>query len=99
MTAYLLTNHLLNFIAPALFVALCVVLAARRWPGGRSAARSSRMGWGRQFAIVALVNVLVLVAGLVFFSQDGKLLKLVTTLNKLLSIINLFPARWLPHVW
>jgi len=74
MTAYLLTNHLLNFIAPALFVALCVVLAARRWPGGRSAARSSRMGWGRQFAIVALVNVLVLVAGLVFFSQDGKLL-------------------------
>ena len=32
------------------------------------------MGWGRQFAIVALVNVLVLVAGLVFFSQDGKLL-------------------------
>ena len=74
MTAYLLTNHLLNFIAPALFVALCVVLAARRWPGGRSAARSSRMGWGRQFAIVALVNVLVMVAGLVFFSQDGKLL-------------------------
>ena len=74
MTAYLLTNHLLNFIAPALFVAWCVVLAARRWPGGRSAARSSRMGWGRQFAIVALVNVLVMVAGLVFFSQDGKLL-------------------------
>ncbi len=32
------------------------------------------MGWRRQFAIVALVNVLVLVAGLVFFSQDGKLL-------------------------
>ena len=74
MTAYLLTNHLLNFIAPAFFVALCVVLAARRWPAGRSAARSTRMGWGRQFAIVALVNVLVLVAGLVFFSQDGKLL-------------------------
>jgi hypothetical protein len=74
MTAYLLTLHFLNFIAPALFVALCVVLAARRWPGGRSAARSSRMGWGRQFAIVALVNVLVMVAGLVFFSQDGKLL-------------------------
>jgi hypothetical protein len=74
MTAYLLTNHFLNFIAPALFVALCVVLAARRWPGGRSAARSGSMGWRRQFAIVALVNVLVLVAGLVFFSQDGKLL-------------------------
>jgi hypothetical protein len=32
------------------------------------------MGWRRQFVIVALVNVLVLVAGLVFFSQDGKLL-------------------------
>jgi hypothetical protein len=74
MTAYLLANHLLNFLAPAVFVALCVVLVARRWPARRAGAKSGRMNWRRQWAIISLVNGLVLAGGLVFFAQDGKLL-------------------------
>jgi hypothetical protein len=73
MTAYLLANHLLNFVAPAFFVALLVVLASSRLPGGRLRS-PGRLGWRQQFALVSGVNVLVLAAGLVLFSQDGKLL-------------------------
>lgn len=74
MTAYLLANHLLNFVAPAFFVALLVVAASSRLPGGRSRGGRGRLGWRQQFAWVSGVNVLVLAAGLVLFSQDGKLL-------------------------
>ena len=74
MTAYLLANHILNFVAPAFFVALLVVAASSRLPGGRSRGGSGRFGWRQQLALVSGVNVLVLAAGLVFFSQDGKLL-------------------------
>ena len=74
MTAYLLANHLLNFFAPAFFVALLVVTVASRLPGGRSRGASGRPGWRQQLALVSGVNVLVLAAGLVLFSQDGKLL-------------------------
>lgn len=74
MTAYLLANHLLNFVAPAIFVALLVVAVASRLPGGRNRGGSCRLGWRQQLALVSGVNVLVLAAGLVLFSQDGKLL-------------------------
>ncbi len=74
MTAYLLANHLLNFVAPALFVALLVVAVSSRLPGGRKRAAPGRLGWRQQFVLVSGVNVLVLAAGLVLFSQDGKLL-------------------------
>ena len=74
MTAYLLANHILNFVAPAFFVALLVVAVASRLPGGRNRGGSDRLGWRQQLALVSGVNVLVLAAGLVFFSQDGKLL-------------------------
>ena len=71
MTAYLLANHLLNFLAPAFFVAWLVVAVSSRLPGWRS---RSGPGWRQQFALVSGVNVLVQAAGLVLFSQDGKLL-------------------------
>ena len=74
MTAYLLANHLLNFVAPAFFVALLVVTVSSRLPGGRNRGGPARLGWRQQLALVSGVNVLVLAGGLVFFSQDGKLL-------------------------
>jgi hypothetical protein len=55
-------------------VALLVVAASSRLPGGRSPGGPGRLGWRQQFAWVCGVNVLVLAAGLVLFSQDGKLL-------------------------
>ena len=74
MTAYLLTDHLLNFMAPALFVALGLVLLTRLlgrfFRSKRPVAQSLRV----QIAIMFIVNLLVLAAGLVFFGNDGKML-------------------------
>lgn len=72
MTAYLLTNHLLNFVAPAAAVALLMVLLTRplsRWFGAGKSMRTARA----QFLIVFAVNLLVLVAGLLVFGHDGKM--------------------------
>jgi hypothetical protein len=74
MTAYLLANHLLNFVAPAFFVAGLVVVVSSRLPAGRSRGSPGRLGWWQQFALVFGANLLVLAGGLVLFSQDGKLL-------------------------
>jgi hypothetical protein len=79
MTFYLLTNHLLNFVAPAAFLALLMVgLSAllpfsRSKPGGK-AASLSRPGWRWQFALVFAANLLVTFGGLGFFGHDGRLL-------------------------
>ncbi len=73
MTAYLLTDHLLNFIAPAAVVALLLVLLGRifsRFLVSKSLVAQSI--W-EQAAIIFIVNVLVLAAGLVFFGNDGKM--------------------------
>ena len=74
MTAYLLADHLLNFIAPAAFVALTLVLLARVFSWlSRSKKATARNGWV-QIAILFIANVLVLTAGLVVFGSDGKIL-------------------------
>lgn len=73
MTAYLLTDHLLNFIAPAAVVALLLVLSSRvfsRFLVSKNPVTQSI--WG-QVAIIFVVNVVILVAGLVFFGNDGKM--------------------------
>ena len=73
MTAYLLLDHILNFIAPAAVVALLLVLAARLLKRFLVSNRSfSRSIWA-QLATIFIVNVCVLVAGLVFFGNDGKM--------------------------
>ena len=74
MTAYLLTNHLLNFIAPAFFVALGLVLSARLLNRFLGSKRPLRQSFGRQLAIIFIANTLVLAAGLAFFGHDGKVL-------------------------
>ena len=73
MSAYLFVNHLLNFVAPAAFMAVLMVLGARflfrfyksNWPWAQSL-------WA-QTAIIFVVNMIVLIAGLIFFGRDGKM--------------------------
>ena len=64
-----LLNHVLNFVAPALWMALLVTLAARLFMKKRPAAISL---YG-QAAINFVVNVALLVLGLWFFGHDGKM--------------------------
>jgi len=62
-------NHLLNFFAPALALAVAMPLLAlaghRVWPGWRPLL--ARM------ATTGLVGAVVLLAGLVVFERDGKM--------------------------
>ena len=73
MTAYLLTNHLLNFMAPAAFMALAVVLLSRLFPGFFRSKRSFPHTFWAQTAIVFIANLMLSVVGLVLFGQDGKM--------------------------
>lgn len=73
MTALNLINQLLNFMAPAAFVALVVVLLARvagRFLGSK---RPLPLSFWAQTAIVFVASVFVLAAGLVIFGRDGKM--------------------------
>lgn len=74
MTAYLLTNHLLNFMAPALFVALGLVLLVWLTRQFFKKKKPPRQSLWAQVAIIFIVNLLVLVAGLLFFGNDAKML-------------------------
>ena len=79
MTFYLLANHLLNFVAPAAFLALLMVGLSTWLPFPKSkavgkASRVSRPGWRWQFTMVFAANLLVNAGGLVFFGHDGRLL-------------------------
>jgi hypothetical protein len=73
MTAYLLLNHVLNFLAPAAAVALLLVLISRffsRFLASKMPLAQSIYG---EAAIIFIVNVLVLAAGLVLLGSDGKM--------------------------
>jgi hypothetical protein len=74
MTAYLLTNHLLNFMAPAAFVALMVVLLTRFFSRFFKSKRPPAHTIRAQVAIIFVVNFAILTAGLLLFGHDGKML-------------------------
>ncbi|MCW5649725.1 MAG: hypothetical protein KIS62_08270 [Ramlibacter sp.] len=61
--------HLLNFLAPALFVALVLTLLARLFMKNKAVA----LAWYAQAAINFVVGVAALGAGLAFFGRDGKM--------------------------
>ena len=65
-----LIDHLLNFVAPALFMAVYLTLSARFILRG---ARSPYGIW-KQMAVNLAVGTVVLSAGLVFFGRDGKMM-------------------------
>ena len=62
--------HLINFALPALVVGLALPLLTRITAMGRQAGP----GWKRQAGVNSLAGLLVLLAGLWFWGQDGKLL-------------------------
>ena len=74
MTAYLLANHLLNFIAPAAFMTVLLVTFSRLFAGFFRSKRSFTHSWRAQLAINFIVCVGVLAAGLVLLGRDGKML-------------------------
>jgi hypothetical protein len=64
-----IVNHLLNFVAPAAFVALWMVVVLRFiWKK-----RQFSDAFIKQFAIIFVVNLVVLVIGLWYFERDGKM--------------------------
>ena len=64
-----LLNHLLNFLAPALWMAVLVTLVTRLFMRKKSVAVS----FPRQIVINFVSAVGVLVLGLWFFGHDGKM--------------------------
>ena len=73
MTAYLLFDHLLNFMASAFFVALGLVLLTRLMGRFFRSKKPLEQRFWAQLAIIFVANLLVLAAGLVFFGNDGKM--------------------------
>ena len=73
MTAYLLTDHVLNLLAPAAFIALLMVLAARVFGHFFRSNRPPAQSIWAQAAIIFIVNTVVTIAGLVLFGNDGKM--------------------------
>ena len=73
MTAYLLTDHLLNLIAPAAVAALLLVLLASFFSRFSSTKKPAAQSIWARAAIIFIVNMLVLIAGLVLFGNDGKM--------------------------
>ncbi|NQW93501.1 MAG: hypothetical protein HQ446_05640 [Polaromonas sp.] len=73
MTAYLLIDHILNFMAPAAVVALLLVLLSRFFGRFLVSKRPISQSIWAQATTIFIVNVVVLAAGLVFFGNDGKM--------------------------
>ena len=65
-----LANHVLNFAAPALALAVLLGLWALVW-GQKS---HPALGWFARAAIVFVVGCAVLAGGLVLLGRDGKML-------------------------
>ncbi len=73
MTALNLINQLLNFIAPAACVALLLLVLARLFSRFLQSKMPVAHSALKQFAIVFIAGVLLLLAGLVLFGRDGKM--------------------------
>ena len=67
-----LALHLLNFVAPAFFMAL-MLAALARWMFGRVSAAAAASGFWVQVAINFAVGVAVLAIGLWTTGRDGKM--------------------------
>ena len=70
MSPLALLNHAINFLAPALWLALLMPLLSRFFMRKRTVAHTLLA----QAAIHFVVCVLVLMVGLVLFGRDGKML-------------------------
>ena len=66
-----LLNHLLNFVAPALALGAALAYLAPLFMKNKAVGRTRHA----QAAINSIVGALALLAGLVFFGRDGKMLR------------------------
>ncbi len=73
MTAYLLADHLLNFVAPAACMSLLLMLLARVFKRFLMPKTHAAQSIYAQAAIIFIANFAVLAAGLVIFGNDGKM--------------------------
>lgn len=73
MTAYLLTDHLLNLLAPSALIALFLLLMVRVFGRFFKSNKPVAQSIWAQAAIIFLVNAVVTAAGLLFFGHDGKM--------------------------
>ncbi|RYF58097.1 MAG: hypothetical protein EOO29_50425 [Comamonadaceae bacterium] len=64
-----LLNHLLNFVAPALAVAL-VLATTTRWMVRRAPGQGA---WWKQVLVLSATGALVLLLGLVLLGRDGRM--------------------------
>jgi hypothetical protein len=69
MTLFALLNHVLNFLAPALWLALLLPLASR-WI---FRSKVKKPGLGLQMVVIFALSLLVLGLGLGYFGRDGKM--------------------------
>lgn len=69
MTTLQLSIHLLNFIAPSVFLALLLPLFSKFI----SSKKPLALGYYGKFAIIFVVCLLLQLAGLWLFGRDGKL--------------------------
>ena len=73
MTAYLLADHLLNFLAPAACLSLILMLLAQAFKRFLMPKSPWTQSICAQAAMIFVANTTVLVAGLVIFGNDGKM--------------------------
>lgn len=75
MTAYLLIQHLFNFMAPAALMALLLTVFSRFFPGFFKLKDSLVVsGFLVQVVVNFAIGVDVLVAGLLLLGRDGKMM-------------------------
>ena len=87
-----LINHLLNFVLPALVLALLLPLCVR----GLAIGRAAPAGLARQMLVLALVHMAVLVAGLLVFGRDGKMVTYLGMVVAGASVQWLLLGAWRP---
>lgn len=70
MSLLALLTHLANFVAPAIGLAVLLWGLPKLWPR----ARAGRWGARRELVALCTLGVGVLLAGLIVFGRDGKML-------------------------
>jgi hypothetical protein len=70
MTFLALIGHLANFMAPAIGVAVLLWATPRLWPK----AKAGRWTAQRELLVLCTLGTVVLLAGLLLFGRDGKML-------------------------
>lgn len=87
MSVLALFNHALNFLAPALWLALMLPVASLIFMKNRPAA----LKISTQVALLFVVGVVVVVIGLVVFGRDGKML------TYLALVLATATGQWMIH--